>query len=288
MSKYTVDALSLSHIGDLLRDRLGDNASQYLFPDDFEKAIVNIGFNAIIVDGDSSPYDEIIFLGNCGERISRNANNTNYYYNIKYKKATFIGATRIAEGILCNQVNLENIILNEGIVFIGDYAFRNTTALNKDIILPSSVTSIGTGAFCESAITGINGENVTTLYNSTTNGVSVFSSCYSLKTVSLPKLSTIYGGASSRGIFYNCTSLETVQLGSIGHPVSSTGQYMFQNCTSPFTLIMYCAGTYANTALTNARTGATNATIIIKAAADTTYNGNSYSAGDTMITSTPT
>ena len=37
--------------------------------------------------------------------------------------------------------------------------------------------------------------------------------------------------------------------------------------------------------LTNIRNGATNATIIIKAAEATTYNGTAYAAGATIITS---
>lgn len=282
---YTVELLSLSKIGRLLKERLGDNASQYLFPDDFEKAIVDIGFSGIVIDGDSSPYDEIIFLGNSSEKISRH--NGAYVYTRLSQKATFIGATYIAPYILRSQTALIDVVLNDGITEIGEQAFAYTSSLSKNITLPSSVTTLRKNVFYGSGITGIIAPSVTSIELSASNNMGTLGGCPNLKTVSLPKNVSYNSSTNSRGLFINDTSLETVTLGSVGYAVTTISEYTFTGCTSAFTLTVYCAGTNVSTLLTNIRSSAANATVIFKASADTTYNGNSYSAGDTMLTSTP-
>lgn len=113
-------------------------------------------------------------------------------------------------------------------------------------------------------------------------------SCKKLKTVYLPKVTKACSyGTAGRGSFSDCTALETVQLGSVGYAVDEFEGLVFRNCTSSFALTMYTTGAYADTLLALARNSAINATIIIKAAADTTYNGAAYAAGDTILTSTP-
>lgn len=113
-------------------------------------------------------------------------------------------------------------------------------------------------------------------------------SCIKLKNVYLPKVTKAcsYGDTGIRGSFSGDTALENVQLGSVGYAVDALEANTFIDCTSAFALTMYTKGTYADTLLAKARNSATNATIIIKASEDTTYNGTSYAAGDTMITST--
>lgn len=111
--------------------------------------------------------------------------------------------------------------------------------------------------------------------------------CAKLKTVYLPKVTKACSyGTTGRGSFLNCTALETVQLGSVGYAVDEFEGLVFKNCTSTFALTLYTTGAYADTLLALARNGATNATIIIKAAEATTYNGTEYAAGDTIVTST--
>lgn len=111
--------------------------------------------------------------------------------------------------------------------------------------------------------------------------------CKKLKTVYLPKITKACAyGTVGRGSFLNCTALETVQLGSVGYAVDEFEGLVFQNCTSAFALTLYTTGAYADTLLALARNGATKATITIKAAEATTYNGTEFAAGDTIITST--
>lgn len=95
-------------------------------------------------------------------------------------------------------------------------------------------------------------------------------------------------GGNGNGQFYSCTNLKNVEIGSVGYGITNSRTWNFRNCTqSDLTITLYCAGSYADTLLSNIRSSATNATIIIKASEDTTYGGNSYLAGETMITSTP-
>ena len=118
----------------------------------------------------------------------------------------------------------------------------------------------------------------------------------SLKTLYMPKCTSYANTHNTYAPFIGCTALETVQLGSIGYSVGVMGQTSngvmtskcFNGCTqSGLTITLYCKGAEADTLLSNVRGNATNATIIIKASENTTYNGVNYSAGDTMITSTP-
>lgn len=95
-----------------------------------------------------------------------------------------------------------------------------------------------------------------------------------------------------REFFTNCghTNL-SVTFGSVGHPVTSCGLYPFHNSASAAvgTITTFTTGEYLDavkTALENLK-GSGNLTFIYKASEATTYNGTDYSAGDTIITSTP-
>ena len=114
-----------------------------------------------------------------------------------------------------------------------------------------------------------------------------FSDCTALKTVYLPKVTRLNADANAaRGVFRGCTALESVQIGSVGYSVTIANNNFYGDTQTGLTITVYTTGAYADTALTNIRNGATNATIIIKAAEATTYNGTAFAAGDTIITST--
>ena len=112
-----------------------------------------------------------------------------------------------------------------------------------------------------------------------------FMDCTSLVTVNAP-IATVIKSINNKGAFANCTSLQNCEIGSITHGVTEIGNYVFYGCTQTgLTITVYTTGAYADTALTNIRNGATNATIIIKAAEDTEYNGRVYAAGTNIISS---
>lgn len=84
------------------------------------------------------------------------------------------------------------------------------------------------------------------------------------------------------------TALVNCKIGHVGKPCMGTSQAMLRGCTNANLIVeIYVAGADADRAVSDIRNGATNATIIIKAAADTTYNGAAYAAGSTILTSTP-
>lgn len=93
---------------------------------------------------------------------------------------------------------------------------------------------------------------------------STFAYCSKLKRAIIPKI-TIYG----HYWFRSCTSLEEVQLGSIGYPVTSIAVYTFYQVTqSTLTITIYVNANSLSeipTAITNnSPHGATNATIIYR------------------------
>lgn len=167
----------------------------------------------------------------------------------------------------------------ESLVSIGYNAFIGCSALSVDVALNKLTSDNAAVCFSSSGITGLSAPLFTSVPNS------FCSNCASLKNVYFPVVSQI--GAYTANCFKNCVSLETAEFGSIGYSVRAARPDIFTGCTQTgLTITVYTTGTYADTLLANIRNGATNATIILKASEDTTYNGTSYAAGETMITST--
>ena len=92
-------------------------------------------------------------------------------------------------------VALTNVLIPEGITYIGEYAFRGCRNL-QSIRIPDSVTSISS---------------------------STFSNCLNLKTVVLPENLTSIGSYA----FVSCSSLEGI---TIPEGVTSIGSYAFNGC----------------------------------------------------------
>ena len=118
------------------------------------------------------------------------------------------------------------------------------------------------------------------------NVITPFSGNPALKKLYCPKLT----GNLTAGTYEfagNCTALEEVVLGSVGHTVTNNNSInSFKNCTqSGLSITLFTNAANVDKLLASIRNGATNATIIIKAAEATTYNGTAYSAGETIITS---
>lgn len=118
-----------------------------------------------------------------------------------------------------------------------------------------------------------------------------FLDCASLERVYAPKCLNVWSkwdAGASRATFGNCTSLTDVQLGSVGYSCTLQNDQPFLGCTNQDLVItLYTTGANVDTQVSRIRNGATNATIIIKASGNTTYNNVSYTAGDTIVTSVP-
>lgn len=190
--------------------------------------------------------------------------------------------------------------------FSYDGAYYHNTigwrSLNK-LSLKSGQTVLKEGCFSYLPITSINGlEGITAIEKScliSTKLVEInlpnavfgnvqtpFSGNDALKKLYCPKLT----GNLTAGTFNfagYCTALEEVVLGSVGHAVTNNNSInAFKNCTqSGLSITVFTNAANVDSLIASIRNGATNATIIIKAAEATTYNGTAYAAGETIITS---
>lgn len=380
-------------MGDLLREKLGEDVESYVFPDDFEKAVANIGFRALTAVGEPPVYDKLVCIGDGLALLSgMSINGTS---QASFKEIQFIAPTfsKIPSYAFYRNASLETITIPDSVSTIGNCALNTCTAL-ENIIIPDSVTDIGQSMFqgdpslshlrlpksfqCGSGsgspfansshkmitcgpensntdydielgngitvipnslfyaskgiktvvipdtVTGIYAnafyncvdlENITIPNSVTSIGGSVFYGCSSLLSVSINGVSSINYGDSSgmfhgcssmtsfsatslnsltcgttdnNSAFYNCSSMTTCNLGSVGNPLTFVSNNAFKNCTNTSLVItVYTDENNLDDVLANIRNGATNATIIMKAAADMEYNGTSYSAGETVVTSTP-
>lgn len=199
------------------------------------------------------------------------------------------GGTEIADGIVFTELNANGEPLSADFYgeYIGEYEFGASVGTsyhyNLDTLrnfVSKNVKTIANNGFYDTKLTSI----------------SIPISCTSIGTNAFRRNDgagdsidlTISGGISSFGnyIFYQNLRLRNLQIGSIGNPILSIPNNSFGGVTqASLTVTVYTDGVHADTVLANIRNGATNATIIIKASEDTTYNGVAYSAGDTMITS---
>ena len=175
-------------------------------------------------------------------------------------------------------------------------------SLNK-LSLKSGQTALKEGCFSYLPITSINGlESITAIENSCLihtklveinlpnavfgNVVAPFSGNDALKRLYCPKL-TGNLTAGSFGFAGDCTGLEEAALGSVGHTVTNNSSInAFKNCTqSGLSITVFTNAANVDSLIASIRNGTTNATIIVKASEDTTYNGTAYTAGATIITS---
>lgn len=149
---------------------------------------------------------------------------------------------------------------------IGAGAFQGTAITTLDI--PDSIDSIGSQILrSNTAIAHYKHENARDLYGYGKPGVAALN----------------YAPAAN---------LVDIQLGAVGKAVTALYRQAFNNMTnvptSTFTLYVYTTGDNVDSFLTTIRGILTHPTVVFKASEATTYNGTSYSAGDTILTSTPT
>ncbi len=174
-------------------------------------------------------------------------------------------------------VNLTSIEFADAVTEVESYGFSYSGALtNIDV---SHIVTIGNNAFqnCTALTSPLSFPVLTSI------GAFAFGSCSGLTSLTMP----VCVNYSQQRIFSGCTGLQTVQMGSVGHAVTAVHNLTFQSCTqSGLTITVYTTGDKVDTLLTNIRNAATAATVVFKASASTTYNGNSYAEGATMLTST--
>lgn len=115
--------------------------------------------------------------------------------------------------------DIKNIVIDNGVTYIGNYAFSQLTSLEK-LTMADSVLSMGSGIF--------NGDSLLKdVYFSKNLELETFPSfryCTSLESISMPDSVKIIPDEC----FYNCTSLKKVVL---SQSLQSIGASSFENCT---------------------------------------------------------
>ena len=146
-----------------------------------------------------------------------------------------------------NRHDITSIEIGEGITAIGAWAFANSSNA-ASVVIPSSVTTIGEGAFASSSLTSIDiPESVTSIGKDafykckfttvtipssvTVINEQVFQGCKLLESVVIPQGVTSIGGSA----FAGCKSLKTAAL---PEGVTSIGENTFRNCESLKTVII--------------------------------------------------
>ena len=158
-------------------------------------------------------------------------------------------------GCFRNCKKLESVILPEGLLSIGDYAFAGCSGLTGELIIPESVTRIGCYAFngCAgltgelvipnsvvelkeksgyaSAFEGCKGFTSLKLSENLTNiPLGSFAGCTGLSgKLTIPSsVLTIQDGGGRSGAFQNCTGLTSIVLGT---GLQKIGSKSFQGCS---------------------------------------------------------
>ena len=119
---------------------------------------------------------------------------------------------------------IERVVFGEGVTAIPNsfcYGMKNVT----EIVLPSTLKSIGTWAFCDcSRLTTI------AIPNSVTSiGSSAFSGCSSLSSIIIPEGVT----KIPVGAFYKCSALQNVTM---GNKVTHIGEEAFYQCRNLYSI----------------------------------------------------
>lgn len=214
-----------------------------------------------------------------------------YPTSIEYYGQLFayaLGATRIDVDYYLGKI--ENVTFKDKITDIPAYAFFSCAHRGNGIesLTFPDVVSVGTSAFGGN---NGNGAKIKVLSLPALETLGNVSSCFTSKSIEelyLPKLTTLGQNNHSYGICRFCTGMKYAEIGSVGYTAPDNIKYQFRECTqSTLTICIYTSGALVDSILSTLRTFATNATIIFKASEVTIYNGTSYSAGDTILTSTP-
>lgn len=291
MAGYLAKSEDLTAVADAIRAKGGTDA-QLAFPAGFVSAVGAIQAGTTITDGivvkerDADGYATVVdFYGTTIQQ-------SQFYGGNQY------GAADITPFKRLERINTKNIVTSVANFGLSGLPNLQPQGLDLSHVERLSGVRFGTGSNAEEFLlncpacveiteSGCRGSGVTSAFFpvATKIGNAAFLGCTRVKVIYLPKITSL--GVYTSRIFSDCKVLETLDVGSVGYAVTSWGNGNFDGCTQAGLVItMHTTGAKTDALIANIRNGATNATIIIKAAEDTTYNGTEFAAGDTIVTST--
>lgn len=268
--------------------------AEYLIQDSTLDAIVEAINQKAGTQSAMTPAQMVTAIGNIpsGTTITDGIVVTDFYNDGTIKEADFYG-TIIRKGELAymGYINSAPVTVN----FMNNPTFLKEQALAKAFIVPvvsglASVTDCESNAFsfvCTAtysfASETLNLPSFTGAGNSGSRfrGANTAADAYWYGTVQLPVIQKI----NDYDFYQTRVSDAVFQLGSIGHAVTSCGNRPFGGSTGSGTITVYTTGALLDTIKTAIQNSAGSSyTFIYKASEATTYGGNSYAAGDTMLT----
>lgn len=167
-----------------------------------------------------------IASGTCGTKLTWSLSD-DYTLTISGIGAmTSYGSTSKIPWLISYKTNIKNVVIEEGVTSISQYAFHGCSYLTG-ITIPQSVSSIGIHAFdgCSSLTNVTIPDGVAAIDNYT------FSGCSSLINVTIPERVTLIGSYA----FSGCSSLSTI---TIPDNVAAIGICAFKSCSSLTSIII--------------------------------------------------
>lgn len=296
MADYLAKSEDLTAVADAIRAKGGTDA-QLTFPSGFVGAVQAIPTGTTITDGivvkerDADGYATVVdFYGRqiCIEQFGCQYEETDNPFLRLAKVNVKQAVTVIGPRAFNNNVSLQELT---GVDFGAITSIGNKAFFNAQRVALGDVDLVSLAKYPEDGIfQNCGGITKLTVHADGNIHYNLCNKCSSLTDIVIDCSVAFTDGSTDSGYaaLGRNTALVNCKIGDVGKPCKQTSLAMLSGCTNKNLVVeIYVAGANVDTAVSNIRNGATNATIIIKAAADTTYNGVAYAAGDTILTSTP-
>lgn len=151
-----------------------------------------------------------------------NLGSGNFYNNKNITYADLNNIRTLGDDVFTNCSNLSQVVFGYFHETIGANAFSGCVSLNQEVVLPSTMQTIGVQAFQQTPITHIHTGGTKTI------GSRAFIGCKSLICAELPNVEEVAADGVNE-LFADCSALVSVGMQSLS---KVSGTKMFMGCTS--------------------------------------------------------